>query len=158
MRVATKLTLFSAFEPNRPPLRIRIAMVVQSGYDVRVGRRDFSPNHCIVSLICVDVVTDPTRRTLTSGRIPGTLICHVYPTWFSVLALYVRITEVNAPPTAASRYCTSVFTDLETTLPLSSIRLKPCGKKKSNSTVFVVAPAGHAAMVLVQSPYTSPLT
>src|SRR5690625_5224600 len=79
MRVATKLTLFSAFEPNRPPLRIRIAMVVQSGYDVRVGRRDFSPNHCIVSLICVYVVTDPTGRPLTSGRIPGPLMFHVYP-------------------------------------------------------------------------------
>src|SRR5690625_7391838 len=78
MRVATKLTLFSAFEPNRPPLRIRIAMVVQSGYDVRVGRRDFSPNPCIVSLICVGVVTDPTRRTLTAGRILGTLISRVY--------------------------------------------------------------------------------
>src|SRR5699024_4691254 len=84
MRVATKLTLFSAFDPSRPPLRIRTAMVVQSGYDVSVGRRDFIPNHCIVSLICVDVVTDPTRRTRTSGRIPGTLICHVYPTWFNV--------------------------------------------------------------------------
>src|SRR5690625_2789465 len=77
MRVATKLTLFSAFDPNRPPLRIRIAMVVQSGYDVRVGRRDFNLNHCTVSLIWVDVVTEPTRRTRTSGLIPGTLICHV---------------------------------------------------------------------------------
>src|SRR5699024_11993040 len=87
MRVATRLTLFSAFEPTLPPLRIRIAMVVQSGYDVRVGRRDFSPNQCIVSLYCVDVDCAPTRRILTSGRFPGTLLCHVYPTWFNVLSV-----------------------------------------------------------------------